>query len=424
MLLAGCGGDDKAAQPPAPPPAKVVVETVGTADVPILREFVARTEAKEEVVIQARVEAILAKRLFEEGRRVDKDQLLFELDPQTFAANLRTAEANLAKANADLKLAREQVSVRAAEAALTQAEAALRKAEQDVARLRPLAEEDAVPRQDLDTALATEEVAIAEVAAQKANLENSKIQEAVGIKLAEAQLESAKAAMVLAELELSYCTISSPIDGLIGRARVSVGNLVGRGEATELATVSLIDPMWVTFAISEAEYLYLRRKAEEEGREEGDVPLDLILADDSTFAHNGKVITAEREVAIETGTLQLVAEFPNPEGELRPGQFGRVRSTVGKIEDAVLVPQRAVTEQQGVKAVLVVGEGNKVRLQTIQVSERHERYFVVAEGLEGGETVIVEGLQKARPGSVVDPTTEAASSEAGDDDAKRDDSGE
>jgi membrane fusion protein (multidrug efflux system) len=425
--LSACGGDEAAAdkQPPAPPPAQVVVAKVETKDVPVMRVYVARTEAKDTVEVQARVEAILKKMHFEEGRRVEKGQLLFELDPQTFQANVDSAQADIAKAEADLRLAEEQVSVRAAEAALVQAKASLRKAQQDVARLRPLAEEDAVPRQDLDTAIAAEEVAAAEVVAKEAELENSKIMEDVGKLQAEALLARARAALTLAKLDLSYCRIESPIDGLIGRTKVSEGNLVGRGEATELATVSLIDPMWVTFSISEEEYLNFRRQARARGDEgEGQTPLDLILADGSTFEHRGRIITAERAVDLETGTLQLVAEFPNAKGELRPGQFGRIRLAVELLEGAVLVPQKAVTESQGVKGVLVVGEGNKVALKTIQVSERHEGSFVVIEGLSGGETIVVEGLQKARPGSVVEPRAAAASTEPVEEEAQAPESGE
>ncbi len=411
-LTAGCGGDDAAAResPPAPPPASVVVSEVRTADVPVIRDFVARTEAKETITVQARVEAILASMTFDEGRPVEKGQVLYELDKSTFEAEVNVANAVLAQAEADVKLAREQVTVRAAEAGLVQAQAAQRKTEQDVARLRPLAEEDAVPRQDLDTAIAANEVAAAEVLVQEANLKNARISEAVGILMAEAQREKAKAALVLAELDLSYCTITSPIDGLIGRTEVSVGNLVGRGEATRLVTVSLVDPMWCTFAISEAEYLRLVRATEARG-ERTRVEVSLVLADDSLYPHPGEIVTAERAIDVETGTLQLVCQFPNPDGELRPGQFGRARLTVGVFEGAVLVPQKAIIERQGVKSVLVVGEGNKVALKTVQVSERHESFFVVEKGLNGGETVIVEGLQKAQPGSTVVPTEVAASAE-------------
>ena len=214
--------------------------------------------------------------------------------------------------------------MRTAEAALEQAKAQLEKANQDVQRLRPLAEKDAVPRQDLDTALAAEKVAIAEVDAQEANLRNSKIMEEVGILQATAEVKKAAAAVELAELDLSYCTIKSPLDGLIGRTDVDVGNLVGRGETTELVTVSSIDPIHVTMAISEEEFLQAQRLKESEGQQE----VELILADNSVFEQTGRFVTVDRAIALETGTLTVVCEFPNPEGNLRPGQFGRLRVVV------------------------------------------------------------------------------------------------
>jgi len=414
FLAVGCSVEEEpAGRTQAPPAPAVVVAELSAETVPIYREFVARTDAVETVEIQARVEAILESMEFEEGRPVTKGQELYRLDKRTYTANLAAAEANLAQAKADLKLAQEQVSVRAAESALAQFQARLKKAQQDVARLRPLSEKDAVPRQDLDAALAAEEVAVAEVQAQEALLTNAKITEQVGILMGTARVESAQAAVDLAKLDLEYCTVTSPIDGLIGRTEVDVGNLVGRGLATTLATVSSIDPIYVTFAISEAEYLMLMRRVRAEGQDRPRQPVELILADDSVFDQKGEVITAERAVEVETGTLQLVAQFPNPDRELRSGQFGRVRIEVDQLQNAVLVPQRAVMEQQGAKVVFLVGEGDVVSLRTIQVSERYESFYAVTEGLSAGERVIVEGQLKARPGMTVKPMDKAVSAEPG-----------
>ncbi len=417
LLVGGCSSDEKEAaaktRAQGAPLPSVVVATIGTKTVAVRREFVARTEPVEEIEVQARVEAILAKREFLEGEPVAKGQVLYRLDSRTYDAELATAKAGQAKATADLKLANEQVSVRAAEAALAQSQARLRKAQQDVARLRPLAEKDAVPRQDLDTALAAEEVAVAEVQAQEAALQNANIQEEVGVMLARAQIQAAQASVDLAQLNLDYCTIKAPIDGLIGRTKVDVGNLVGRGEATILATISSIDPIYVTFAISEGEYLLSTKAAEKRGRRKDALPVELILSDDSSYEHAGKIVTADRAVAEETGTLQLVARFPNPGGHLRPGQFGRARLDVAQIDNAVLVPQRAVLEQQGTKIVLVVDGKDTVNLRTLRLGERHEGFFVVLDGLRAGETVILEGQQKARPGSRVRPMTKAVSREPG-----------
>lgn len=412
FLAAGCSDEEEqTAKAVAPPAPAVVVAELTAETVPIYREFVARTDAVETVEIQARVEAILESMEFEEGRPVTKGQVLYQLDRQTYTANLAAAEASLAQANADLKLAEEQVSVRAAQAALAQFQARLKKAQQDVARLEPLAAKDAVPRQDLDAALAAEEVAEAEVEAQEALLTNAKITEQVGVLMGTARVESAQAAVDLAKLDLEYCTIASPIDGLIGRTQVDVGNLVGRGAGTSLATVSSIDPMYVTFSISEAEYLVVMRRVRAEGQERPRQPIELLLADDTVFNQQGEVVTAERAVDVETGTLQLVAQFPNPERELRSGQFGRVRIEVDELQNAVLVPQRAVMEQQGAKVVFLVGDGDVVSLRTIQVSERYESYYAVTEGLSAGERVIVEGQLKARPGMTVKPMDKSVSAE-------------
>ena len=412
-FLASCSGEPEkggGAQAAAPQAPSVVVTTVTTETVPVQREFVARTEAVEEIEVVARVEAILEAREFVEGTPVEKGQVLYRLDARTYAAEVSSAEAVLANAQANLKLAEEQVSVRAAEAAQASALAKLKKSTQDVERLRPLAEKDAVPRQDLDTALASEEVARSELAAREAELKNAQIQEEVGVLQARAQVQSAEAGLELARLNLDYCTIAAPISGLIGRTKIDTGNLVGRGEAAMLATISSIDPMYVTFSISETEYLLSTRNRE---NDEESIPVQLVLADDSDYPHPGEIVTAGRTVSEQTGTLQLVASFPNPDGDLRPGQFGRARLTVATVEDAVLVPQRAVLDQQGAKVVYVVDADNKAGLRTLQLGERHGSSYHVLDGLAAGDRVILEGHMKVRPGSPVKPSTGAVSAEPG-----------
>ncbi|MFT5052521.1 MAG: membrane fusion protein (multidrug efflux system) [Chlamydiales bacterium] len=414
--LLACGSEDEALamdKPAAAPPSVVVVE-VTSKDVPVYRDFVARTSAVNTVEVQARVEAVLMTQTFEEGKPVAAGDRLYELDDRTYVANVAMAEALAAQAAAHLKLAREQVSVRAAEAGLVRNQANLKKALQDVARLEPLAAKDAVPRQDLDTALAAQEVAQAEVDAQQATLENARIQEEVGLMTADAEVQSAAGALALAKLDLEYCTITSPIDGLVGRTGVDVGNLVGRGEATPLVTISSIDPIYVTFSISEAEYLDLmerRRKRESTKGTAGLPPIELLLANDSIYEHEGQIAFGDRAVDELTGTLTLIASFPNPSGVLRPGQFGRCRLQVGVYDDAVLVPQRAIIEQQGAKFVYVVGDDSIASLRGIQVVERSGSSFVVTGGIESGERVILEGQLKARPGSPVNPMDKPVSSE-------------
>jgi len=362
VSLAACDRSkeaDKAKQAAAvPPPPAVVVAEVVQKTVPIYSEFVAQTDAKETVEIRARVQAFLDAQHFTEGTIVKKDQLLFTLDKREYEAKLLQAKAQL-----EGSLAR------------------LGKAETDERRLKPLAERRAVPQQDYDNAAANLETARAGVSAARADVVGS-------------------------ELDLSYTTIRSPISGLIGRRLVSPGNLVGKGDATLLDTVSSIDPIRVNTTISEAEYLRLFASRKERGNSSGQ--LELILADGSVFPQKGKLVIVDRAVDQKTGTLNFVAEFPNPEGQLRPGQFGRVRAVTEMARDAILIPKRAVQEIQGMKSVLVVGADNMVALRTIQPGETVGDLLVVRAGLKPGERVIVDGVQKARPGSKVNPSMAAA----------------
>jgi membrane fusion protein (multidrug efflux system) len=403
FLLAACA--KKEPPPAAPPPPPVVVAPAVQKDVPVYIESVAQTVAEDTVDIKARVAGVLQTMQFEEGKPVKKGDVLFTIDPQEYDAALLGAKAKLAKAEADLKLANEQVTVRTAEARVAQSKARLRKAETDVARLTPLAAADAVPEQDLDDAKAALDVAKADLDAANSDLVNAKLMEQVGILLAKAEVEGAKAAVTDAELNLGYCTITSPIDGLVGRTAVSTGNLVGRGESTLLATVSSVDPIRASFTISEQEYLRLGKT-----RSERDEPraFHLTLADGKAYPHEGKLVVAEREVDIRTGTLVVEASFKNPDQLLRPGQFGRVKVVAEVIKDAVVVPQRAVMEQQGAKIVYVVKPDKTVEMRTLKLGERDGDMVVAREGLKAGENVIVEGMMKARPGQPVNPTDEKA----------------
>jgi membrane fusion protein (multidrug efflux system) len=406
LILAGCGGaseeQKKQAEKAAAAPVPVVVASVIQKTVPIITEFTARTDAKDTVELRARVEGFLEGIHFDEGRPVKKGQVLFTLDKRKYEADLQNAKAQLAKAEADLQFAREKVRVEVAQAKLDQAKAQLGKADLDVNRLAPLAKEKAVPQQDLDNALVEQQVARSNVAAAQANYQDVVLNQKTSIDQTTAAVLAADSSVKNAELYLSYCTITSPIDGLIGQRLVSVGNLVGRSEPTLLATVSALDPLRVSFALSEAEYLTVARRMGESTRKP--LPLDLLLADGTVFPHKGLVTIASRAVDEKTGTLTLVAEFPNPQGLIRPGQFGRVRGVIDTAENAILVPQLAVMEQQSAKTVYVVEEGSKVAVRTVVLGERYENMTIVKEGLKPGEQVITEGMQKVRPGMVV--TTE------------------
>jgi membrane fusion protein (multidrug efflux system) len=332
----------------------VVAATVVQKTVPVYVEYVGETEAKETVDLRARVQGYLTEMRFQEGGLVRSNDLLFVIDPRPF-------EADLAKAKADLD----------------NMLATLEKAQTDVARLKPLVAEDAVPKQDLDNAEAARKVALASVAA-------------------------ARAAATNAALNLSWTRIVAPMDGLIGARNYSVGNYVGSADKAILATMSSVDPMRVTFFISEEDYLkYLERHTQ--SKQAGDPHFELILANNAAYPHRGVFNFADRAVDVRTGTLKMRAEFPNPQGLLRPGQFGRIRMKIDELAGAILVPQRAVIEIQGAKTVLIVGADDKVQQRAITATRRFENSFIVTGGLKPGERVIVEGLQKARPGMTVRP---------------------
>jgi membrane fusion protein (multidrug efflux system) len=362
VSLAACDGGkeaDKGKRAAAAPPPAVVVTDVVQKTVPIYSEYVAQIEAKETVEIRARVQAYLAAQHFTEGTIVKKGQLLFTLDPREYESKLLQAKASLEGAQARLG-----------------------KAETDERRLKPLAERRAVPQQDYDNAVA--------------NLDTAR-----------AGVSAARAEVVQAELDLSYCTIRSPIEGLIGKRLVAPGNLVGKGDATLLDTVSSVDPIRVAVTVSEAEYLKIRTQ-QRAGRMAIGTPLELILVDGSVFPHKGKVVIVDRAVDLKTGTLSVIAEFPNPDAVLRPGQFGRVRAPIDTAENAILIPRRAVQEIQGMQTVLVVDADNMVALRTIKPGDTAGSLLIVRDGLKPGERVIVEGIQKAKPGTKVTPSTASA----------------
>ncbi len=363
---AGCKGDKGKQQPAQAPPPAVIVAEVVQKTVPIYGEFVAQTEANTTVELRARVEGFLQKVAFKEGSRVKKGDLLFQIDPRPYEAAVQEAKGKLERAKALLE-----------------------KSRTDVERLRPLWEQDAVPKQDLDNAEAAEKASSASVFLDEATLTKAK-------------------------LDLSYTEIRSPIDGIIGRLGVNVGNLVGKTDATLLATVSSADPLYVNFSISETDYLSIAKRLKSQPQPEVRKGIfELLLADNSIFPHRGDFGLVERALDTRTGTLTLRTIFPNPEGFLRPGQFGRIRVVMEERPNAILVPQRAVQEIQGAKSVLVVGADDMVALRTIMPAERVGEFLIVRDGVKPGERVIVEGIQKARPGSKVSPSAAPAGGQSG-----------
>jgi membrane fusion protein (multidrug efflux system) len=411
IVLAGCGEKKEATVAAAGPTVSVVVAPVVQKSVPIFTELTARTDASDSVDIRARVKAFLKTQDYMEGTMVKAGQVLFTLDQREYDAQLLQAKAQLAKAQADLSQAQDRTVVDTAEANLNIALAQLNKTDQDVKRLKPLAEQRAVPQQDYDNALASQQAATANVEGRKYSVNTAKVNQKAATEQAQAAVEAAKATIRQAELNVEYCSVTTPIGGIAGVRQVAPGNLVGNGEATLLATVSNVNPMRVYLSISEGDYLmYQRIRAEGKLKDRGG-ELELILADGSVFPQKGHMIIVNREVDLKTGTLSLVAEFPNPDALLRPGQFGRVRMAATVAENALLAPQKAVTEIQGTKVVYVVGNDNKVALRSVTLGDRVGQDYIITDGVKAGERIIVEGLQKARPGATVNPTDQPVSAE-------------
>ena len=411
LMSAGCGSRGASRRGAAGPPPAVIVAEVPQRTVPIYSEFVGQTRADETVELRARVEGVLEKIYFKEGVAVKKGDLLFTIDRRPFEAALQSARATLAKAESDLAQARQRTDVLKAQAELADAEAVLSKAEQDLARVRPLAREKAVAELELDAAVAAQKSAKANVDARQANLTNLEASVKYTIERAAAEVSAAKARLTQAELDLSYCSIYSPLDGIIGFKQVDEGNLVGRGEATLLATVSAANPLLVDFSLSEIDYLKLTRPRTARPQVDS-LRFELILSDDSIHPYSGTFKVIDRTVDSATGTVKVESSFPNPKSYLRPGQFARVRVAVAERENAILVPQRAIQELQGAKTVMVVDAQNLASVRTITVGDRFESYLVVLNGLSAGERVIVEGMQKVRPGSEVKPSLGPATGES------------
>jgi membrane fusion protein (multidrug efflux system) len=405
----------KDAKTPVAAPPAVVVADVQQHTVTISRDFVARTEGIPTVDVRARVAGVLDQVLYNEGTEVKRGQVLFKLQRDEYVAALETAKAQLAKAQADLTRAKDASVVDAARAQLDQRKADLEKAQRDVARYVPLAEARAIPQQDLDTAQSQQKVAAAGVEVAQAALRDTVLAQRTQLELAEAAVLAAKASIIQAELNLGYTTIAAPINGIIGKIQVDPGNLVGKNEPTLLATISAVNPIYVEFPVAEADYLKLsaRIKLDEQGRgQEKERRLELYLADNSLFPEKGRLIFVGRAFDVKTGTIPVQAEFPNPTRQLRPGQFARVRGVVDVRADAVLVPQLAVQEQQGARIVYVVDAEDKVGFRPVALDERVGDLYIVTKGLKAGERVIVEGMQKVRPGIQVKPELRPSSQAA------------
>jgi membrane fusion protein (multidrug efflux system) len=335
----------------------VQVLTIAATNAPSTAEFIGQLDSPQNVEIRARVEAFVDKVLFTEGTEVKEGDPLFKLDDKPFLERLAAANGTLAEAKA-----------------------ALNKYEKDVARLTPLAEKRAVPQQDLDNAVASVDVGKASVLTAKAQLDS-------------------------ATFDVGYCDVRSPVTGLIGAKQVSIGELVGKGVPTLLATISTLDPIWFYCNVSEMDYLKAEAECQRTGKRVADLPVALILGDGSAHADPGKFVFIDRAVDIKTGTLRVRAEFPNTRKVLRPGMFGRIRVDLGARPDSILVPERSVAELQGKTFVWLVGPDSKAAQRPVKVGGQVGDRFLILEGLKPGDRIVVEGLQKVREGATVKPMT-------------------
>ena len=356
MVAAACG--DPAAQQHAPPPPEVDVVQVQQKDVPISMEWVATLDGVVNAQIQPQVTGYVVKQNYREGSFVRKGQLLFEIDPRPLQAVVDQSRGQL-----------------------IQAQAQEAKAAQDVERDRPLAEAKAIPQNQFD----------------------NDVQALAGAK---ASVQAAQAQVEQAELNVGFTQVRSLIDGIAGVAAVQVGNLVV--PSTTLTTVSQVDPIKAIFSLGEPEYLRAAPmlSAVAMGRPSGDQdipPLRLVLSDGTAYPRPGTFFSADRNVDLQTGTIRISATFPNPGGILRPGQFARVQAVVDSLKGALVIPQQAVTELQGTYQVAVVGTDNKAAIRSVTVGPRVRSEWVIQKGLNPGERVVMEGLQKISNGAPVTP---------------------
>jgi membrane fusion protein (multidrug efflux system) len=344
-LAAGCQA--KAAPPAAKPPA-VVVTTVVRQDVPVVQEWVGTTAGEVNAEIRPKVDGYLLRRAYQEGSLVRRGDLLFVIDARQLQSQLIQSQATLQQAESDLA-----------------------KASRDVERFTPLAAEHAVSQQELDNARSARQAAAAAVAARRASVDQARLGE-------------------------QWTRVTSPIAGVAGLAQGQVGDLVG--PQTVLTTVSQVDPIRVLFSMGEQEYLRFQRSR---GAGAHTDELEMVLSDGSVFPQKGRLASAGGQVDVKTGSMTMVAEFPNPGNLLRPGQYAKVRGVVETKRDALLVPQRALSEMQGSYQLAVVGTDGTAQIRVVQPSQRVGSLVVIDEGINAGDRVVTEGFSRVKSGQPV-----------------------
>jgi membrane fusion protein (multidrug efflux system) len=366
--FSGC----KEEKPPAAAPIVEVVDVVQK-DVPITREWVSTLTGLVNAQIRAQVSGYLVKQVYANGSFVQKGTPLFELDQRPYEAAVDQASGNLAQSKADLE----------------KAQAQLGKTQLDVNRYTPLAKTGAISQQELDDAVQANLAAKGQVAA------------------AQASIAASKAALDSAKLNLGYATIVAPIDGVAGISNAQVGDFVGPNSVNALTTISSVDPILANITPSEDDYLKTVQVAASLGKTDTEILRNLIweleLTDGTTYPKKGRFHALDRQVNVQTGTILLQIEFPNPGNYLRPGGFGNVRSVVKLEKGALLVPQRAVDDVQGKYLIAVVGADNKVDIRPVVAGNRYGTMWVITSGLKPGDRVVAEGTQKVQQGITVNP---------------------
>ena len=401
-VLSSCGGNNAQAQNKGnPPPPRVEVVEVRPAETSIYAEYPAQTYARDRVEIRGRVDGYVEQWRFRPGQFVKAGEVLYVLDLRPYQAQVQQAEGNLQQAHADLLNAQQQTSLLQAEANLAAARANLVRAQQDHERLIPLVAEDAAAKQDLDAAVATLRSAESNVRANEAAVTQARLNTQTQIQSTEGRVQTQTASLRTARLNLGYATITSPISGLVGDTQVPIGGLVTANASQPLTTVVPLDPIWVRFQVSEASYLAFQRRRGGAATERP--TLHLVLAGGAEFPYEGHIENTLNQVDPRTGTLEVQAKFPNPQRLVLPGQFARVRFETERRENALMIPQRAVQQNQSIQTVFVVGNGNKIAVRPVRTGPRVGDKWVIEKGLQPGDRVVVEGVLTVRPGAVVTP---------------------